>query len=102
MIVIILRLIGAWLRPVERTVRVREVGRSNRPAPTKAVLPRPTRGRVFCFRGGHPSGTANLHGLNNWRNQPNQLNHRRSDESTLFTGEWFLESNLRKTPLHTL
>jgi hypothetical protein len=40
--------------------------------------------------------------LNNWRNQPNQLNHRRSDESTLFTGEWFLESNLRKTPLHTL
>ena len=30
-----LRLLGAWLRPVERTVRVREVGRSNRPAPTK-------------------------------------------------------------------
>ncbi len=31
------RLLGAWLRPVERTVRVREVARSNRAAPTRAT-----------------------------------------------------------------
>ena len=34
---IMLSLFGAWLRPVERTVRVREVARSNRAAPTRAT-----------------------------------------------------------------
>jgi hypothetical protein len=36
--------IGAWLRPVERTVRVREVGGSNPLAPTDSVWSPPTRG----------------------------------------------------------
>ena len=44
-----LRLLGAWLRPVERTVRVREVARSNRAAPTKQHHPRLTRRRGVFF-----------------------------------------------------
>ena len=44
-----LRLLGAWLRPVERTVRVREVARSNRAAPTKQYQHRPLRAEGGVF-----------------------------------------------------
>ena len=47
-VIIIAGLNGAWLRPVERTVRVREVRGSNPRAPTKQFHTAHTRGR-FCF-----------------------------------------------------
>ena len=39
--------IGVWLRPVERTVRVREVESSNLSTPTKHESRLPTRGSLF-------------------------------------------------------
>ncbi len=47
------RLFGAWLRPVERTVRVREVARSNRAAPTGSSGP-PYPEAVFLYGWAYP------------------------------------------------